>query len=78
MSFRHNLGVDLLTSDVYTLVDQIAALPSHVIAWDGGQYTYDTYFSQVHVYAPSWTEDDLQDWLDEHSLAHTFGTFTRD
>ena len=78
MSFLHKLGVDLLTTDVQTLVDQINASPDPIIAWDRGQYREDPYFSQVHVTGGGWEEADLEDWLDEHSTAHIFGTFTRD
>jgi hypothetical protein len=68
------IGIDVLTEDAARLVEELEALAHVNFADNAGQYIQDSGYSQVLV-CTDLTEEQLEDWLYEHSEAEYVGTF---
>jgi hypothetical protein len=68
------IGIDVLTEDAARLVEELEALAHVNFADNAGQYLQDRGTSQVLV-STDLTEEQLEDWLYEHSEAEYVGIF---
>ena len=73
----YSLGIDVLTKDKKKLITRLAKLKTTISVTDGGEYSMDRHYSQIHI-DTHMTEEQLDNWL--YKVKHNAdyqGTFHR-
>lgn len=68
------LGIDVRTTDKQGLLRRLNRLVGTISAVDGGVYTHDRAFSQVHVETDK-SEKEMDDWLYQSVNLEWVGVF---
>lgn len=75
MDTINTFGIDVETQDKKHLIRRLGRIKATKDVTDGGVYSMDKSYSQVHV-TTEWDMDKLEDWLYKTKGVNYVGTFT--